>query len=617
LGRALVLAGLVLGAGAQAASPALPELPALQRLAGRDPAAARARIGVLRADAIRDGALARRLALDELDCVILADDRVDAARAVAASGASAAAAAAPSDREARLAGLRLAACGASALLDMGSTREGNDELDRLIALTGADPALQPALGMALMVRGQHRSRRGELIIGQADLLRACTLLRDHGGPGDASLCDWYLANHYKRTGDYADSLDILTRLLAAAQREGRTVDEGVYQYGIAQVHAAREEWDAALHAFDGSLAIARAAGDTSGQAYSEQGVAQSLWHLARGREALQHLDTEDRLLAGQQDPLQSVRATTLRARVLCDLGRADEAVRLLDAKQADLGRSRDDALRAEWLQARARALSLLGRWREAYADLEAADRVQAALTQQRLSTQAASWRMQFNRERDAAELARLRDQAAQAERLHRIQSVALGLGVVLLLVVGGLAANRVVQARRMQDLAMRDELTGLPNRRAALRRLDAALRQARRLRASAHVLMIDVDHFKSINDTHGHGVGDEVLQALARRMADSLRSHDWIGRLGGEEFVAMLASATPAQALSIAERMRAAVAATPCATSVGPLAITISIGLVCCERVPAGPAQALIDAADALLYEAKRTGRNTVRMRTA
>jgi diguanylate cyclase (GGDEF)-like protein len=495
---------------------------------------------------------------------------------------------------------------------MGSTKQGDDELDRLIAATSADPGLQQPLGMALMVQGQHRSRRGELILGQEELLRACAILRDHGREGDSELCDWYLANHYKRTGDHDESLAITTRLLAGARRDGRIVDEGVYVYGIAQVRFAQQKWSVALQEFEESLRIAHATKDSNGEAYSEQSLAMTLWHLSRGREALQHLDVEDKLLADLQDPLQSLRSTLLRAKVLCDLKRPDDAVQILEAKRADLDRSRDESLRVDWLQSRARAFSLLGRWREAYADLEAATSLDSTLTKQLLSKQAASWRMQFNRERDTSELTLLRDQQLQSERLHRVESLAIALGVGLLIVVGGLAANRVIQARRMHQLAMRDELTGLANRRAALHRMEDELRKARRLGQSIHVLMIDVDHFKKINDAHGHGVGDEVLRMLARRMVESLRSHDWVGRLGGEEFVAMLTNTTTTQALSIAERMRSTVAAMPCVTSAGSLSITISIGLVS-SAAAAQTSQELIDSADALLYEAKHDGRNLIR----
>jgi diguanylate cyclase (GGDEF)-like protein len=591
---------------------ALPELHDLQQLAGRDPDSARARIQSMRSRALEQGDMARRLALDELDCLILSDENATDARAVAAAGASAAALASPQSRDVALASLRLAACGASALLDMGSTREGDDELDHLIALTGPVPALEQALGVALMVQGQHRSRRGELILGQDELLRACSILRDHGREGDSELCDWYLVNHYKRTGDYEESLAIANRLLVAARHDGRTADEGVYVYGIAQVHYAQQKWADALREFNDSLRIALAAKDLNGQAYTEQNLAGTLWHLSRGQEALQHLDVEDRLLVQVQDSLQSLRSALLRTKVLCDLAHPDAALQILESKRADLERSRDDSLRVDWLQTRARALSLLGRSREAYAELLAATELDGKLTKQALSKQAASWRMQFNRERDTEELTRLRAQTLQAEQLHRTESLAIALGVGLLIVVGALAVNRVVQARRLHQLAMRDELTGLANRRASLQRMDVGLRQARRLGHSVHVLMIDVDHFKRINDTHGHGVGDEVLRELANQMVQSLRSHDWVGRLGGEEFVAMLTSATAPQAVSIAERMRSTIAARPFVTSVGPLAVTISIGLVS-SNAAAQASQELIDAADALLYEAKRDGRNLIR----
>ncbi|MCP5224332.1 MAG: diguanylate cyclase [Thauera sp.] len=158
-------------------------------------------------------------------------------------------------------------------------------------------------------------------------------------------------------------------------------------------------------------------------------------------------------------------------------------------------------------------------------------------------------------------------------------------------------------------LARRDALTGLPNRLAVEERLheETLRRPARRSSASA-VLMIDIDFFKPINDTHGHATGDEVLAQVARLLAATVRESDFVGRYGGEEFLVLLPETTLEGARTVAEKLRDIVERTP-----HPAAgrMTISIGLAMAEKIN-GELAAVMAQADAALYEAKRTGRNRV-----
>ena len=171
------------------------------------------------------------------------------------------------------------------------------------------------------------------------------------------------------------------------------------------------------------------------------------------------------------------------------------------------------------------------------------------------------------------------------------------------------------QRDRMRALAERDALTGLPNRRALAevlpRRIDEARAQGRPL----SVVFVDLDHFKAVNDQHGHAVGDEVLVEAARRLADHLRGGELAARHGGEEFVLLLPGADAEHARAAAERIREDVAGRPFATSVGPLAITASFGIAGTGDATtrrAFDARDLLARADAAMYRAKTAGRNRV-----
>ena len=158
---------------------------------------------------------------------------------------------------------------------------------------------------------------------------------------------------------------------------------------------------------------------------------------------------------------------------------------------------------------------------------------------------------------------------------------------------------------RLNRETLTDPMTGLMNRRA----LDEALADYEDKQEPFAVIALDLDHFKRINDTHGHAVGDQVLIALAQAMREGLRGPDRPFRTGGEEFIALLPTDRPEQAAEVAERLRAAVAARPMPEGVG--AVTVSIGVALWPRDGAAP-QAVIERADQALYASKQDGRNRV-----
>lgn len=159
---------------------------------------------------------------------------------------------------------------------------------------------------------------------------------------------------------------------------------------------------------------------------------------------------------------------------------------------------------------------------------------------------------------------------------------------------------------RLRELATRDALTGTMNRAALYEALGDGFRRSREMGLPLSVLFLDIDHFKAVNDTHGHAAGDEVLRAVARAVGASVRPQDILGRIGGEEFVVGLLETDRKAARAAAERVRVAVAQMP-----AQIPVTISLGLACLE--PSTPSlDSLLANADAALYRAKRGGRNRV-----
>lgn len=163
------------------------------------------------------------------------------------------------------------------------------------------------------------------------------------------------------------------------------------------------------------------------------------------------------------------------------------------------------------------------------------------------------------------------------------------------------------------SMALMDPLTGLYNRRYLEVHLQKLLHNSGERRKLLGILMLDIDHFKNVNDTHGHNVGDEVLKEYAKRLVDNVRSFDLVARLGGEEFVVLLPDSTEQRSKYIAERLRTEIANKPfkCTTDEGELTITTSVGGTIIEGTENNSIEVLKLADDAL-YEAKNSGRNCV-----
>ncbi len=165
---------------------------------------------------------------------------------------------------------------------------------------------------------------------------------------------------------------------------------------------------------------------------------------------------------------------------------------------------------------------------------------------------------------------------------------------------------------QMEILAMQDGLTGMFNRRAIEEYASAELDHARRKECPLSVILLDIDHFKSINDQYGHSIGDHTLRQLAEILTRNLRQYDRIGRWGGEEFIVILPDTKISEAIIVAERMRVATAETKMSLENGEYyAVQISLGVACASG-PYPPLAKLVDAADQAMYQAKQAGRNRV-----
>lgn len=197
--------------------------------------------------------------------------------------------------------------------------------------------------------------------------------------------------------------------------------------------------------------------------------------------------------------------------------------------------------------------------------------------------------------REAKEEHRLRGELAKAHAALAIES-----------------AERRARADELYQQSREDGLTGLPNRRDFTERMTEECRRAQHFDEALCIAMVDIDHFKRVNDTHGHAAGDQALIEVARRLRSALRSGDLVARLGGEEFAVLLPHATAHDATMLCERLRAAVAQSPITINAKSVKtdVTISVGFTL--FAPPESTDAALSRADARLYSAKSAGRNCV-----
>jgi len=198
----------------------------------------------------------------------------------------------------------------------------------------------------------------------------------------------------------------------------------------------------------------------------------------------------------------------------------------------------------------------------------------------------------------------------EPRRLRDGDRIAMGRGTLLRFALQDEVEREA--SRQTVELQIRDPLTRLPNRRHLEERLQSEFAFARRHKTSLFVLMLDLDRFKRVNDSHGHGAGDAVLRAVAHTLEVAVRVEDVVGRYGGEEFAVVVRGVDMIGIQVLSERLRRLVEETAVAYGGGALRVTTSIGVAELKSMYEAP-DALIAAADKALYAAKDAGRNCVK----
>jgi diguanylate cyclase (GGDEF)-like protein len=475
------------------------------------------------------------------------------------------------------------------------------------------------LAEALYQRGYLRGLQGELANGLADLRQSMALYEKLNLPQQMQTAVNSVAILYNRMGDYAYARRYFEASLRVQEAQGLTREVVVTRHNLGRVLENMEDWDAAQRAFETVLALSREIDYRRGEAYALRGLASVRNARGAHAEALALLERAARAQQATPD-------LRLRAQIQLQRGIALRGLKRIDAGIAELHKALQVFRQAESLAEiaathgeLARSLALAGDWRGAYEQQVKFKAATESLLRRQLDQRFATLRVEFDTESRIKENELLqRENAAverallQEQRATRLQGVVLALLVLLAGLLAALAWRHHRTSQQMRQLAMTDELTGLANRRHVLTRLDALLAEPGRRCA---LLIADVDHFKSINDHHGHLVGDEILRAVAQSLQEAARDPVLLGRLGGEEFVLVLPDADEDAAHALAQRLLAQVRALDLSRWLGARQVSISVGLT--ASVAGDAAGQMLRRADSALYAAKAGGRDCVVGRSA
>ena len=500
--------------------------------------------------------------------------------------------------------------------NVGGIDAATVELTRVIDAVGDRPL---ALGCVLRDRGWLNFRDGNPDQALDDLLRAYALLRRNASREEAMVAAGRLSMAQFSVRDYPQALLLVDETIAFFREQNAQIRLATALDRRAAILKAAGRLDEAMLAATEALRIHNGIGDRVGTGLSQMRMCGVEIERNALAEAARWCDRAELTLSqtsGMDDNDYRTLAA-LRGRLFLAQGKSKEAVLQFDRAIAPGGAQPADDI-AELYELRSRAHAAVGNYPAAFTDQgEYLRRMREQGTLDRIR-EVAQLRVQFENDQEKQKIVLLEKDKKLAEERYNSQTrttqlVAIaGLtGLVTAFFLGyALLSHRRHRAELIR-LAERDELTGLLNRRAIVRKAVELLSRAREAKGTLIIGLIDLDHFKSINDRFGHAVGDQLLQRFAAALRTTLHTREVFGRYGGEEFLVLFPDITLDQARLAAERLRANLRDQHMRVDDQDVSVTLSLGLASYEA-----GDVLFDQvarrADIALYVAKTQGRDRV-----
>ena len=508
-------------------------------------------------------------------------------------------------------------CRTTYIMLISGSQRGLHEVDKAIALLRNGPE-QQLLAEALEMRGDIRSLLGEQANAMIDFQRARAAYRGSGIEHEVEPLMLSIAVAYRRMGDWPQAQRNFTDAVKRMRDKGdwESVATNLIQLGF--LHGESGAPDKALAAFREAETVALAHHDAYNINAARLGIAESRIALGQPDAALATLQQARAGFAAEYDDSSDDMLLMLTGQALARQGQHEQALaRYLEALPL-IQQDGNERYLAMLFKAQAASKEALGQSTTALADYKRYNDLQMKLQGKMRLEQSRMLEYEYEIRRRDFENRQLRAEATikqqevtALEAVRRWQWLTIVLGALLVSLLGALAWRQWRKSHQLRNLTLLDPLTKVANRpgieREAARALDASLQDGTPL----SLLMLDLDHFKAINDRYGHAAGDKVLRAVTAAWQAQLRGRDPLGRVGGEEFVVVCPDTTLEQAQVVANRLRDAVNALRFDEIDPALRVSVSIGAAQARR-NGDSSDALIDRADAALYRAKQQGRDRV-----
>ena len=431
-----------------------------------------------------------------------------------------------------------------------------------------------------------------------------------------------LSSALRTVGDFQEADTLVRERIGWDEAHGDALDLSVSTYLEGEILSAMREFHAAITTFERARSISVSLADTQGVAFADMRICQDLIEFGDYQAALPGCSSAAQVFAASSSTDVLKQTQEYLGEIYLHEGLARQALRILNHVLDHNGADMDASTVGIGYRTRAQAYDAVHDYRRAYLDLsEYLRRYRAANLARRMRLQE-TVKERFIAEKEIARNAVLRHQleltrrraSRQTETLRWVAAAGIA-GVLVIALLSYILITNLRHRRQLMRLAAEDNLTGMPNRGRTVELATAALAAAAEQRRPLTVAILDLDHFKTINDRCGHATGDHVLREFARVSRGSLRGADILGRWGGEEFLLILPDTTLDAALASVERLRVLAIAiqVPCPDGELPMRVTFSAGLATTAD-GARSLDEIIARADAALYEAKHEGRDLVRI---
>ena len=505
-------------------------------------------------------------------------------------------------------------CRAVYLMQTSGSKRGLPEVDKVVALL-QDTQEQQLLAESLETRGDIQSLLGEQAKAMLDFQRARAAYRGAGIDREVEPLMLSMAVAYRRMGDWPQAERYFRQAVARMEerRDWEGMATNLIQLGF--LHGESGSPEKAKAAFRQAIEVAGKLQNRYSLNAARLGLAEVQIALGDPKAALASLELARAGFAAEQDHASDDMLLLLTGQALARQGQHIGAMERYRQALPLIERNGNERYLAMLYKAQAASEEALGWTAPALADYKRYNELQMKLQGKMRLEQGRLLEYEYEIRRREFENRQLRAQAearqqqlAAGERVRQWQAAALALGALLVGILGWLAWRQREKSRAMHTLAMQDPLTGAASRIGIEDEAARALAQARDDGKPLSLVMLDLDHFKSVNDRYGHAAGDTVLRAAVEAWEGQLRGRDPLGRVGGEEFVVVCPDTTEEQAGVVAGRLLEATRGLRFPKIDPELRVSVSIGIAQCRRDEGR--DSLLDRADAALYRAKQRGRD-------